>query len=336
MKTLFFAVLLTLLGLLCLPCKVGAQDLVAVSQSTQPKMVKIYGAGGTRGLEAFQSGMLVSADGYVLTVWSYVLDTDPILVVLGDGSKQEATLKGYDPRLQIALLKTEGTDLEHFNLDDTTELNSGQRVLAFSNLFNVASGDEPQSLLHGIVSAKTKLNARRGAFKSPYSGEVYVLDAMTNNPGSAGGALTDSRGKLAGLLGKELRSSEHNIWLNYAIPISEMKRSIEEILSGKFSPRKIDEAARKPIDPLTLELLGVELVPNVLSNTPPFIDRIKEESIAFQAGLKSDDLILFVNNRVVRSCDELKEEVSFVERRGKLEIAIRRGTEIKAFTLQLK
>ena len=55
-------------------------------------------------------------------------------------------------------------------------------MLAFSNLFGVATGDEPASVLHGIVAAKTRLEARRGVFETPYKGPVYIVDAMTNNP----------------------------------------------------------------------------------------------------------------------------------------------------------
>ncbi|HUT12085.1 MAG TPA: S1C family serine protease, partial [Thermoguttaceae bacterium] len=58
----------------------------------QPKMVKIYGAGGFRGMEAYQSGMLISDEGHIMTVFSYVLDTDYITVVLDDGRKFEAEL----------------------------------------------------------------------------------------------------------------------------------------------------------------------------------------------------------------------------------------------------
>ena len=59
------------------------QSFSSTVGSVQPKMVKLYGAGGLRGLEAYQSGLLISADGHILTVWSYVLDTDEVTVVLG-------------------------------------------------------------------------------------------------------------------------------------------------------------------------------------------------------------------------------------------------------------
>src|SRR3990172_8769046 len=65
----------------------AADSLAAVARDVRPKMVKIYGAGGFRGLEAYQSGMLISAEGHVLTAWSYVLDSDDVAVVLDDGRR---------------------------------------------------------------------------------------------------------------------------------------------------------------------------------------------------------------------------------------------------------
>ena len=86
----------------------------------------------------------------------------------------------------------------------------GDRALAFSNLYGIASGSEQASLLQGFVSAVAPLAARRGVYQTPYQGKVYVVDAMINNAGAAGGALTDRAGNLAGMLGKELRSSLTN------------------------------------------------------------------------------------------------------------------------------
>ena len=111
-------------------------------------------------------------------------------------------------------------------------------MLAFSNLFGVATGDEPDSVQHGVVAARTRLDARRGAYATPYHGPVYVLDAMTNNPGASGGALTNLRGELLAMLGKELRNSQNNIWLNFAIPVDQLTASVEQIVTGNDLPRK--------------------------------------------------------------------------------------------------
>ena len=301
----------------------------------QPKVVKIYGAGGIRGLEAYQSGFLISADGHVLTTWSHVLDTEYITVVLADGRRFTGELLvGADPRLEIAVLKIDAQDLSHFQLHESTELAVGDRVLALSNLFGVATGNEPASVLHGIVSAKTDLAARSGAFESVYKGQVYVLDAMTNNPGAAGGALVDWNGRLAGLLGKELRNSLDNTWLNYAIPASELEPAVAAILSGEARPLREESTAQKATEPLSLDLLGLALVPDVIAKTPPFIDFVQRDSPASRAGLRTDDLVLFLNDRLVDSCRALRAELSYIDRLDKIRLTVQRGQQLLDVELQ--
>src|SRR3989304_10102389 len=80
-------------------------EMVNMLERVQTKMVKIHGAGGVRGLEAYQSGFLISSEGHVLTVWSYVLDTDYVTVTLDAGRKFEGKLAGAEPRLELAVLK---------------------------------------------------------------------------------------------------------------------------------------------------------------------------------------------------------------------------------------
>jgi len=316
-------------ALLCLPQWVSAQASFAETISqTQPKIVKIFGAGGLRGLEAYQSGFLISADGHILTVWSYVLDSDAVTVYLDDGRKLTVEVVGMDPRTEIAVLKIDAQNLPHFNLDESVAINGGARVLAFSNLYGVAFGNEPASVLHGVVAAKTDLAARRGAFETNYRGQAYVLDAMTNNPGAAGGALTDRRGRLAGLLGKELRSSTSNIWLNYAIPIAEIATAADEIIAGKFRPMPKGEGEKKPKEPHTLALLGVRLVTDFLPKTPPFIESVKPGSPAAKAGLKADDLVLFINSRVVQSCKLLEDELTYIDRLDPVRLTVQRGQDL--------
>ena len=206
-------------------------------------------------------------------------------------------------------------------------------MLAFSNLFGVATGDEPVSVLHGHIAAKTQLDARRGAYDTPYKGPVYALDAMTNNPGAAGGALTDYQGRLLGMLGKELRNSLTNTWLNYAMPVDQMSTSIDEIRSGKFVRKPTDDVNTRPEKPVTLDLLGLVLVPDVLERTPPFIDAVRPGSPAAGAGLRPDDLVLFVNDRLVQSCKALAGEFSYTDRIDKVKITVIRGQDLVDVTL---
>jgi len=305
----------------------SAQSFAQVIAENQPKMVKIHGAGGVRGLEAYQSGFLISDQGHVLTVWSYVLDTDYVTVTLDDGRKFEGKVAGADPRLELAVLKIDATDLPCFDVAGSVPAEAGSRVLAFSNLFGVAAGDEPASVQHGIIAVKTRLDARRGAFETPYHGPVYVLDAMTNNPGAAGGALLNQNGELLAMLGKELRSAHNNIWLNYAIPVDEMRDSVSKIVAGNFRPGE-DKPPAKPDEAIDLAELGLVLVPDVLERTPPYVDRVRAGSAAETAGIKPDDLVVFVGESLVQSCKSLREELSRLERDAGLKIVLMRGQEL--------
>jgi S1-C subfamily serine protease len=298
----------------------------ATNQIVQPKMVKIFGAGGLKGLENYQSGFLISEDGLIVTVWSLVLDADPVTVILNNGKRLDANLLGYDPRTELALLKIDAAALAYFDINQSPNLDIGARVLAFSNLYGVATGNEPTSVLHGVVSAKANLDARRGAFRTSYSGPVYFVDAMTNNPGAAGGALTNHRGDLVGLIGKEYRDRHSNVWINYAIPISELTTSIEAIKNNE----KIEQrtTTRAPAEPLNLELLGIVMIPNVLPKTPAFVDRLIENSPAAKHGLRPDDLIIEINGQMVASRDDVVTQLALIDREERVEITVRRDREI--------
>jgi serine protease Do len=311
----------------------GRGGFVEAVRAVQPKIVKIYGAGGLRGLEHYQSGFLISSEGHVLTVWSYVLDTEEIAVVMDDGRRFQGELVGFDPRLEVAVLKIDVANAGAFEIAAAVELRPGDRVLAFSNLFGVASGQEDTSVQHGHVSAATKLTARRGAFETPYQGQAYLLDAITNNPGSAGGALTDRRGRLAGMLGKELRNVQDNTWLNYALPIAELASAVDDILAGRSRPRSAEAEMRRPVEPASLQLLGIVLVPDILAKTPPFVDRVVPGSPADRAGVQTDDLVLFVNDRVTSSVQSLEDELSFIDRIDEVRLLLQRGQQLVSVSL---
>ncbi len=295
------------------------------------KTVKLYGAGGG-GLDAYQSGCVISAEGHILTAWSTVLDVDEILAVSSDGWRTEATVIGIDPNLEFAVLKASDPPEKFFDWSQTRSAVEGQRVLAVSNLYGIATGTEMSSVQKGLVMAKTELNARRGAFESVYQGPVLIIDAMTNNPGAAGGALVDLNGNFVGLLGKELRDAQVGIWLNYALPYEAMRESVERLMQGKSVARL--DTTRPPADrPATLNGLGLVLVPNVLSKTPAYVDLVQPNSPASRAAVESDDLILFVNSLRVASQSMLFEELKHIDRADPIIMLIQRGRELKEVTL---
>ena len=326
---------IALTALLIFSSSVDAQSSYqSVCRDTQPKMVKINGGGGVRGWEAYQSGFCISADGLILTAWSYVLDVDSVKVTLDDGQKFDAKLVGYDPKIEIAVLKIEADGLPHFRLDAAVPAKLGNRILAFSNLYGVAAGDEPYSVQAGVVGAITNLSSRRGAFDSAYRGEVYLLDAITNNPGATGGAICDRKGRLVGMIGKELRDKQLGTWLNFALPISSIVDSVQEIRSGKMVVES-KPTGRKPSEPMTLDLLGLVLVPDVVDRTPPFVDRIVLNSAADSAGLMPDDLIISVNGNLCTSIQAFAELLEFIDRDSTVELMIRRGKQFESVEVRL-
>lgn len=302
-------------------------SLATTVQTAERKTVKLYGAGGMAGLDAYQSGIFISDTGHILTVWSTVLDVEDVIVVCSDGARVTAKTVGIDPNLEIAVLKADHQPVGFFPLGQAVEAQTGERVLAFSNLFGIATGTEMSSVQKGAVMARTDLNARRGSIQSVYGGPVYLIDAMTNNPGAAGGALTNSRGQLVGLLGKELRDTAAGIWVNYAVPVGEIKESVQSILAGKSIVRREDN--RTVADrPTALSQLGIALIPNVLSKTPAFVDLVQPESSAEKAGLQGDDLILFVNSSRVASQESLLSELKYIDRTEPLVLLIQRGGKL--------
>ena len=291
------------------------------------RTVKIYGAGGVKGLAGYGTGFLISPDGHIVTVWNTVLDADEVVVVLNDGRRYMGKLLGAEPQLDVAVLKLQDVngELPHFDLSDLGEAGVGTRILGFSNMFKVATGDEPVSVMHGVIAAKTKLNARRGSFEVPYEGPVYVVDAITNNPGAAGGVITTRDGKLLGVIGKELRNASSNTWINYAIPVTELKEVIKQIVTGNYTLRekKPDEDENpnryRPLD------FGIVLLPDVVYRTPAYIESVVPGSAAEKIGLRPDDLILFVNDERIQSQKILQKELGVLEAGDTLRIMIVRG-----------
>ena len=325
--TTYFCLLALFVGTSTATRAQSSRDSIA---SVSPKVVKIFGAGGGQKLHSYGSGFLVSSTGYIVTVWSHILDGEIVAVVLHDGRRFEGKIVGAEPPLDMAVLKIEAEGLPYFDLEQSVSVGPGTRVLAFSNVFKVATGDEQVTVMHGVIAAKTSLAARRGIFESPYNGLIYVVDAITNNSGAAGGVLTTWDGRLLGMLGKELRNSQTNTWLNYVMPISELKTTVEEIVSGRFSRTKKDEEDESP-EKLSrrrrYEALdfGIVTVPDVLTRTPAYIDRILPGSEAEKVGLLPNDLILFVGEDLIQSCRMFTGELDRLEANDPLKLIVRRG-----------
>jgi serine protease Do len=302
---------------------------------TLAKVVKIFGSGGMGGLEDYGSGFLVSSSGHVVTVWSHLIDTGEVRVVLNDGRRFVAKFLKGDTSRDLAVLKIDApdTDLPFFDLRDSLDVTPGTRVLAYSNMFKVATGDEPVSVIHGVISVRTRLSGRRGAYRATYEGPVYVVDSVTNNPGAAGGALTTLDGRLVGMLGRELLNSESNTWVNYAVPIGELRGPIEDIVAGRAVPQsKPPESGQLRFTALDF---GLVLVPDVVYRTPAYVEAVVAGSSAVKAGIRSEDLVVFVNDELVQSNRTLKTILGRLDPGELIHVVVRRKDQLLPLELRV-
>ena len=313
---------------------VAQPPLAEAAKQANQRVVKIYGAGGLAGLEAYQSGFIVSPEGHIATAWSYVLDVDPV-VVLSDGRRFDSKIIGFEPSLELAVLKIEASDLPYFPVPEELKVQWGDPIIAVSNLFGIATGNEPASVMQGSIAAITELDARRGTFKTPYRGKVLILDLIANNPGAAGGAVIDADGNLIGMLGKELRDAATGVWLNYALPTSVLRESLGDIIAGR---KTTAVASGQPMldrgKSHDASTLGLVMVPDVLESTPAFVDEVVRDSPAARAQLRPDDLILLIDGRRVEGQRSMRKLLRMIDRRDEVELTIQRDTEILALVLR--
>src|SRR5262249_36561382 len=152
----------------------------------------------------YGSGAIVHPDGYILTVAVPMLDTRDLRVHLPDGRRYHAKVVVLEPQLDIALVKIdakESLDLPYFDIAAEAKrplADAGTGVLPFGTKSEIATRDEPVSIQRGTVAAVARLQGRRGVHEASFHGNVYVLDAITNNPGAAGGVVTTRKGELLG------------------------------------------------------------------------------------------------------------------------------------------
>jgi serine protease Do len=282
------------------------ESFATVADQVNKRVVKLFGGGGYQGLVSYGSGVLVSPEGHILTVANHILLAQELLVHLPDGRRVEAQVLVVEPELDVALLKIDkAADLPYFDVTKAAGGplgKAGDWVLAFSNEFQVATRDEPVSVQHGVIAAYAKLHGRRGIFDAPYGGDVYIIDAVTNNPGAAGGAVTDRRGRLLGIIGKEVRNTLSGTWINYAMPIQSLASFVDKAKKGEYKPIAKSETPAGPAG-----YHGIVMVPNVVERTPPFIEEVAPGSPAERAGLRPDDLIIYAQGQQIASVKAFRE-----------------------------
>ncbi len=322
---------LLLLGLTviwgCLPKYGFGQDsfLPRLIQQCQPKMAKIIGAGAGR-VDGYASGIIVSADGLILTSQGVFLDGMQTRVELSDGKSYPATILRRDRTLQLALLKIQPAgELDYFELSEEPIGEKGDWVVALSNAFKVANKSEPMSAMIGIISLRSTIEARLNDRDVAYKGPLVLIDAITSNPGASGGAVITAEGKLVGMIGKLINSSETNTRINYAVPNATLKRFVEnkndETASTKLATRADNEMIGQAD-------LGIVVFAMGSRDDPAYIDRVRRGTPAAKLRLKPDDLIVAIDGVQIGTVQEYQKVVDRLVPDVEVAIVFKRGSKL--------
>jgi serine protease Do len=209
-------------------------------------------------------------------------------------------------------------------------LKPGQWIVAAGNPFKVAQGGEPVSVTVGTFSARTHLDARRKTRDFPYRGEVLIIDAITSNPGAAGGALVDIDGQWVGMIGRVVTSNLTHTHLNYAIPVEVVASFIDSVLHPRSEQEVVSAADAKPA------YHGIKLFEMGYQKKLVYVDRVKRGSPAKKAGIKQDDLIISVDGRRVSDIESFNEIMAAKSPGDKLDLAVIRADRLLNVELVLE
>jgi serine protease Do len=267
-------------------------DAIALAQK---RTVKIFGAAIGRS-PGYGTGLVVSPQGDILTAQGVHLAGDNLRVTLLDGTTHYATVKSRSDALQSAIIKIEAETPDYFDLAAPAGAEQGDWILAVSNAFKVADGREPLSVNIGVLALRMKLDARRGFQDFPYEGEVFLYDAITANPGAAGGAVITADGKLIGMIGRVIESKSTGTRLNYAVPSDLLAAFVR---GDEVKPMIAANPGQKAD-------LGIRLFALGGRKAPAYIDRVIPGGPAATAGLKTDDLVVTIGGQVVRDAGDFK------------------------------
>ena len=248
----------------------------------------------TRKEQALGSGVIVSADGYILTANHVVADADEVKVSIAD-SKKEYTAKiiGKDRATDVAVLKISANNLPAVTLADSDQLEIGDVVLALGNPFGIG-----QTVTMGIVSA----TGRSGLGFNGY--EDFIQTDAAINPGNSGGALVDAEGRRVGINTAIISRSGGNQGIGLAVPVNLARSVLDKLVSGGKVTRGYLGILPQDVD------AGLAKQFNLPSEDGALVGDVTADSPAQKGGLKAGDVIVAINGKKITGAQNLKVTVS--------------------------
>ncbi len=265
-----------------------SRAVIGVVEAIGPAVVAVArGRGQESG--GVGSGVLISPEGHALTNSHVVGGQRRVLVTTYDGDALEAEVAGDDPATDLALLRVNARELPHAALGESAALRVGQLVVAMGNPFGFQS-----TVTTGVVSAQGRsLRSQQGRLI-----ENVVQHTAPLNPGNSGGPLVDSLGRVVGINTAIIALAQG---LGFAVPADTARWVVGEVLThGRVRRPKLGLS-------LTMRPVSRELARrlDLLIETAVEVGAVERAGAADRAGVKSGDLIVAIDGRIVTGLDDV-------------------------------
>ena len=267
--------------------------------------------GGPQRQSGLGSGVIVSADGYILTNNHVVENMDEIEVATNDGRRLSARIVGLDPETDLAVLQVKADGrLPAVTFAPTESLRVGDVVLAIGNPFGVG-----QTVTHGIVSALGRSQLGINTF------ENFIQTDAAINPGNSGGALTDSEGNLVGINTAIYSRTGTSLGIGFAIPVSIARSVMEQIIKSGTVTRgwigvEAQEITPELAESFKLPAGGGAIIAGVLRGSP-----------ADRAGIRPGDVLVAVGGKPVKDPQSMLELIAGLTPGSATPFKLRRETK---------
>jgi len=253
------------------------------------------------------SGVIVSADGYILTNYHVIEGADEIEVGLADGRKAAASIVGTDPETDLAVIRIKADKLPVIVLGDTSAARVGDVVLAIGNPFGVG-----QTVTLGIISALGRNNLHINHF------ENFIQTDAAINFGNSGGALVDTRGNLLGINSAIYSQTGGSVGIGFAIPVSTAKAVLDSIVKHGQVVRGWIGIESQDITPELSDSFGLG------RDSGAIIAGVVRGGPADRAGIRPGDILLSVDGKKVGSTNDMLNLIADLPPGGKSRMTVMR------------
>ncbi len=267
------------------------------------------------------SGVIVRADGYILTNNHVVEGADELEVEFYDGKKASGRIVGTDPQTDLAVVKVDLDGLQAAPLGSSDEIQVGDWVVAIGSPFGL-----DQTVTAGIISGKNRV---RGIVDDGEGFEDFLQTDAAINPGNSGGPLVNLRGELVGINTAIMSRSGSSAGIGFAIPVSIAQPVLNSIIEFGVAKRGFLGAGLDEINGRSSAKYGLKLTRGVV------IESVLENMPADKAGLKEGDVVVAIDGRPMKTSSQMRNYVASRPPGAMMKVDVNRTGKAMQVSVQL-